>query len=554
MMREVNLQALRVSAQADEGPRPRWIRGADIRPMPDMEARNTPCAYIVRNGELPVIRTHGGDRVVDCGVKHKATPLSKLMLGRQETPLLHGSYSSAGQLLRSVRTLVAHALERGEANLYFIGVDDELFDGLWRQAAGAETALKPEPAGERNGVEGGHSTASPLLMELLPREVEPDDLARTFVGNSLGARLVRQLILRARRVTEPILIVGEPGTGKDLVAHTISRFREGPFIQMNCAAAGSSADLELFGPRPTERRGPRASGGLWKAAAYGTLYLDEISALPMSSQVKVGEAIKAEFERKPDSRGVAHVRVRVIAATNRELGSAVTAGQFDERLFYLLRRFTIHTPALREHPQDIPLLAGHLWRHITGRENETLASDILARLQKQSWPGNVRELKAALCRLRNLFGSTKLTGKHMDAVLLSERGVMPSTSQDRLIAHHVECLQHLRKADEVIQAARVATEPLQGRRRPTSEMILTTQEQVLRRLAELDILCMTPLLFGGYTTYAIIHELRGRLHYFCKLLASDARAALRFWRNDLSILAERAAGVLFDEWRRLQNL
>ncbi|MFH0953764.1 MAG: sigma 54-interacting transcriptional regulator [Verrucomicrobiota bacterium] len=543
-MREVNIQVLQVSARGSgAGLRQKWIGRREMGDLPAATAQDRPAALVVRNEDLPVLRTQCGSHIVDCGSKHKKVPLSRILLKRKAIPILHGSYSSAGQLLRSVRTLLEHAALREDQNVYFIGAEDRVFNDLWRRASWttpADSSL--ERAGDSRDA---GSDASLLLMKLLPKEAETDGLADTYMGDALEVRLVRQLILKAGALKEPVLIVGEAGTGKELVARAIHEFSGGAFIHANCAAmVPDSFDVELFGAPPPDRPGARSKPGLWQMAGHGTLYFDEINALTMSQQVKIERAM-AEADRDP---------VRVIAAASRELSSMVHAGQFHEGLYYRLRSFMIRTPALREHPQDIPKLATAFWRKITENEKALLPEPVLKRLQDGSWPGNARELKSVLHHLHGLFGTGPLTTRHLEAALQSGGHALSPAPRDALVAHRVECLQHVRRADEAVRAAKVALRPLQQRGKPRPETVAIVQEQIRRRLAELDVLCLRPLLFGDHATYAAIYELKGRLHYFWRLLQSDEKASTRFSQDDLLNQFKNATMALFEASGRLATL
>jgi hypothetical protein len=177
-----------------------------------------PAAYVVRDQDLDHLRLFTA-QVLDRGVKHKARGLSQVVLGQKRIPLVNGNFSALGQLRRSLRTLLANARKSGERNLYFIGVQEELFQELWEQsqrgpgghalAGGARTS--PSPAFSPGPV--AHELSSRFLLELMGPCEEPPELERRFIGESLEAQLVRQLILHAARVDDTVLILGDTGTG-----------------------------------------------------------------------------------------------------------------------------------------------------------------------------------------------------------------------------------------------------------------------------------------------------------------------------------------------------
>jgi transcriptional regulator with GAF, ATPase, and Fis domain len=205
----------------------------------------------------------------------------------------------------------------------------------------------------------------------------------------------------------PVLILGETGTGKELVARLLYRFSgrsSGEFAVVNCAAIpGSLIESELFGyVRGAFTGAVRDRMGLIPAAHRGTCFLDEIGELPLELQSRLLRVLQSgEFTRLGATRAET-VDVRFLAATNRDLEREVEEGRFRSDLFYRLSAITLKLPPLRERPQDILLLAGHfLWMYAGryGREAPRLSPDSMAALAAHSFPGNVRELESEIARL-----------------------------------------------------------------------------------------------------------------------------------------------------------
>jgi len=203
-----------------------------------------------------------------------------------------------------------------------------------------------------------------------------------------------------------VLIRGETGTGKELIGgliHTLSTRRARPFVKFNCTAIPAGLlESELFGHERGAFTGAIARRiGRFELAHGGTLLLDEIGDLPLDLQPKLLRVLEEqEFERV----GSAHTirsDVRVIAATNRPLEELVAAGEFRADLYYRLNVFPIDLPALRERPEDIPLLVRHFVAHHArslGRRIDGISPDVMERLVRHPWPGNVRELQHAIHR------------------------------------------------------------------------------------------------------------------------------------------------------------
>ena len=240
----------------------------------------------------------------------------------------------------------------------------------------------------------------------VPRRTSTEDNLRSapipdgIVGTSVALRRV----LGQAEVVAPtdavVLIEGETGTGKELVArevHNLSARRQRPFIKLNCAAIPSGLlESELFGHERgafTGALGQRA--GRFEVANGGTLFLDEVGEIPLELQPKLLRILQEqEFERLGSSRTI-RVDVRLIAATNRNLLRMVQEERFRDDLYYRLNVFPIHVPPLRERPEDIPALVRHFVDRFARRMNrriEVIPDELLEAMQRCAWPGNVREL------------------------------------------------------------------------------------------------------------------------------------------------------------------
>ncbi|MEE2703575.1 MAG: sigma-54 dependent transcriptional regulator [Myxococcota bacterium] len=256
------------------------------------------------------------------------------------------------------------------------------------------------------------------VLELAEASPSPgDDPTHLLSGSSPALQEVKRLIERVAPTNATVLVTGETGTGKELVArsvHASSQFHRGPFIKVNCAAIPESLfESELFG---YERGAFTGAGtrkpGRFELAESGTLFLDEIGEMPLSTQPKLLRALQeASFFRVGGTRTI-HVQLRLIAATNRDLGEAVARGSFRADLFYRLCVLPIHVPALRERRQDIETLAmlflkrfsRHRGEDLTGIEPRTLEV-----LRAYDWPGNIRELENAIERAVLLCDAPELT-------------------------------------------------------------------------------------------------------------------------------------------------
>src|ERR1700689_694957 len=227
-----------------------------------------------------------------------------------------------------------------------------------------------------------------------------------IVGESPRLRSMLQQVALVAPTDSTVLILGETGRGKELIAraiHKLSGRSSRPFIRVNCAAIPASLIAsELFGHEKGAFTGAMQRRlGRFESANGGTIFLDEIGELPMETQIALLRVIQErEFERVGSSHPIA-VDVRIIAATNRDLEAAVTAGTFREDMFYRLNVFPIYVPSLRERLEDIPLLMEHLVERFAkrvGKAFRVIKMDTIERLQAHDWPGNIRELQNVIER------------------------------------------------------------------------------------------------------------------------------------------------------------
>ncbi len=222
-----------------------------------------------------------------------------------------------------------------------------------------------------------------------------------IVGESRSLKRVLKQVETVAATDSTVLILGETGSGKELVAralHQLSGRRERTFVKLNCAAIPTGlVESELFGHERGAFTGAIATKiGRFELADHGTLFLDEVGEIPLELQVKLLRVLQEqEFERLGSTRTL-RVNVRLIAATNRELERMVEDGRFRSDLYYRLKVFPIRVPALRERPEDIPLLVRHFVQKFAQRMKkpiETISPESMTALQQYPWPGNIRELE-----------------------------------------------------------------------------------------------------------------------------------------------------------------
>ncbi|MFT5790288.1 MAG: sigma-54 specific flagellar transcriptional regulator A [Shewanella sp.] len=244
----------------------------------------------------------------------------------------------------------------------------------------------------------------------VPTSANQTKLFRSLVGRSEGIANVRHLISQVASSEATVLILGQSGTGKEVVArniHYISERRDGPFIPVNCGAIPAELlESELFGHEKGSFTGAiSARKGRFELAEKGTLFLDEIGDMPLQMQVKLLRVLQERvFERVGGSKSIA-ADVRVVAATHRNLETMIEEGSFREDLYYRLNVFPIEMPALCERKEDIPLLLQELVSRVynEGRGRVRFTQRGIESLKEHAWSGNVRELSNLVERLTILY-------------------------------------------------------------------------------------------------------------------------------------------------------
>jgi DNA-binding NtrC family response regulator len=222
------------------------------------------------------------------------------------------------------------------------------------------------------------------------------------LGTSTAMRRVFSVLERVARTDSTILLEGETGTGKTLLAqmmHERSERATGPFIVIDCSAIPPTLiESELFGHEKGSFTGAHvARAGAFEAARGGTLFLDEIGELPLDMQPKLLRALEERVIKRVGSNDQVRLDLRLVAATNRDLRQEVNRSTFRADLYYRLNTVRLKVPALRERPEDIPLLIATFFRQYAGEGAEP-SSSLLVELMRRPWPGNVRELRSAVER------------------------------------------------------------------------------------------------------------------------------------------------------------
>jgi two-component system nitrogen regulation response regulator NtrX len=247
------------------------------------------------------------------------------------------------------------------------------------------------------------------------------DRQHIMVGESFAMRQLREQVETAAPTNGRVLIYGENGTGKELVArtvHQLSRRRNGPFIEVNCAAIPEELiESELFGHQKGAFTGAVADKpGRFEQANGGTIFLDEIADMSVKTQAKVLRVLQEQVMERVGGTQRIRVDVRILAATNKDLPAEIRAGRFREDLYFRLNVIPIFVPPLRDRQDDISLLAEHFMALMAaeyGRRPKRLAPEAVGRLRQYAWPGNVRELRNVIERLMIMVPGDTITAQDL---------------------------------------------------------------------------------------------------------------------------------------------
>ncbi len=357
--------------------------------------------FPLSKGLMPTVQVSASDTPAGQSMReHKALVFSKEQLQGYEDEIAKGLVSEGMQslccvpLMRPTGALgvVVLGSTRPEA---FRAEDLELVNQVAAQLAVAienhRTALEIQMLKQRLGEERSY----------LEGETRAEGQFPEIVGDSPALKLVLDQVATVATSEATVLILGETGTGKELVAqaiHRMSRCHDGPFIKVNCAAIPTGLlESELFGHEKGAFTGAISRKiGRMEMADGGTLFLDEVGEIPTEIQPKLLRVLQdQEFERLGSTRTV-KVKLRIVAATNRNLSASVALGEFRSDLFYRLNVFPIRVPSLRERRDDIPLLVRHFVHKYARRMDryiETIPKETMKTLTQWDWPGNVRELE-----------------------------------------------------------------------------------------------------------------------------------------------------------------
>ena len=323
----------------------------------------------------------------------------------------------------------------------------------------------------------------------LMSEVQQRYKVQGLIASSSSMRRLFSLMEKVIDVTTTILIQGETGTGKELIAKVIhynGPLKDKPFVAENCGAISENLlESELFGHVKGAFTGAISDKkGLFEMADGGTILLDEIGEMPPSMQVKLLRVLQEGQFRPVGASHYVKVNVRIIACTNRNLENEMAQGNFREDLYYRINVFPLNIPPLRERKEDIPILAAHFLKEIAKKFNRALprlTSNALELISSYGWPGNVRELQNEMERALTLAGSDKeISEKYLSSKIFDP---VDNTASE---LNRSGTLQEVTKRIE-IQMVREALDTAGGNRSHASKLLGITRQGLLNKIKRYEI-------------------------------------------------------------------
>jgi len=387
-------------------------------------------------------------------------------------------------------------------------------------------------------------------------------LEDVYIGDSVKVKHTRALIYRASQTDSPVLILGESGTGKDIIATQIykySRNYKNGFYRINCSALPETLlESELFGYLKGSFTGAGASKkGLFAVAAGGTIFLDEIGDLSLGNQAKILHAVEKQGIRQIGACNNTPIDIRIIAATNRNLDAMMMRQTFREDLYYRISTFRITSSPLREHPEDIPLLANAYWKRKP--HNGILSQTFLNYLKNYHWPGNVRELYSLLNSLRDYFGDISPTAAHVDAIRKSRQEILIQSKNhdkdDPTQLLNIKSKNILINIQNILRSVKIEMRPIINRQ--AGEITGTHNQKNLKQFIgqQVDILnefCLEPTYFKSWVLFKEITRYRYVLDKAFKSWPDSTEQLRDIWISDLQHLDDDInKGILEIIWGKI---
>lgn len=514
---------------------------------------NEHCAvYIFANEHLDVICQHV-DFVIDLGFKNNAIQLTRYFAPKkkmEKIPLLRSDYSSKKRMINAIKHFFRSIEGREDVvRAYIIGAEKNCFDKIL-----AECPLSATDSTEFRLL--------PFLEKLYGVSLK---LEKKYQGGSELVRFVRALILVAAKAESPVLILGDVRTGKNVVAHAIhenSSRKYFGFTVFECGKISSELlEYELFGCEKNFLYiGQPLKIGLWERAGQGSLFFDGIDGLSLDHQAKILDVLEKGAIKRMGGNKEITAKARVLAASNRNLFEMVQDNRFNKALYYSLRGYFIRTPSLKDHIEDIPVLALHFWQKITGNVKAALSPDILEELCRYAWPGNGRELKNLLTKLFSFFRKEKpdidelkdvfcLFGKK--SLCSSKSLSMPGYTAGFQKAIY---LQHLRQIHEIIESCRYKINKILTELLTSAITLSQAREALYLILYEIELPYGKPPLLQNQEISSAFNDFKEIIYHLLRLLDSEKHIAIDYLETYVINFLDDLLSLIIREIEKVKNV
>jgi transcriptional regulator with AAA-type ATPase domain len=475
----------------------------------------------------------------NCGEKSEKIDLKRALKfdekrDRDKPKIIAFNSNSIGAFKRGLSAFYKNHYSKNDPPCLII-IQEKIFEILMREGAKTRKKVKKST----------FEIQDSLFQHLNIPESNPimEKLKEVYIGDSIEVQHTRALIYRASISDSPVLILGETGTGKDVIANQIyenSGNHKSDFIRVNCSALQETLlEGEMFGYKQgSYTDAKKDKTGLFTAANGGTIFLDEIGDLSLANQAKILHAVENKEIRPIGSNKGIPVDIRIIAATNRNIDAMMQQGTFREDLYFRICSFRIKAYPLREHPDDIPILAKFYWEK--KNRKSYLSPEFLAYLKTYHWPGNVRELYALLNSLVDYFGDVPPTQKYVEAIrqwrqeVLVQAKTIEKDNPGQLIK--IKSQNVLIAVQNVLRSVKIElhrvfnNQPgIETETQQTGELKIFIMQQIVK----LNELCLVPSNFNRWELFKTIEKYTQVLDKTVKNWPETNEQLLSIWTEKL---------------------
>lgn len=483
---------------------------------------------------------------LNCGNKKEKIDLYRalkfhLKINEKRPRKLIFNTNNFGALKRSISAFILNRLQNDSPGSLVI-ISDDLFLQLIR-----EIQKKPDQKFESEEI----YIKNPIKKLISDTLKDPlmKKLSESYLGTSVDVQLVRAMILKAALSKSPVLILGESGTGKEVIARLIyenSLINKKCLTIINCSALPEGLiESELFGSKKGSFTGSVSENvGLFAASNGGTIFLDEIGELSLTNQAKILLAVENQTIRQIGStKPTEKLDIRIIAATNRNIDEMAMQHTFRDDLLYRLNTIRIVSPSLCNHPEDIPILASHIWSKLS--TTYQLSNEFLNYLKTYTWPGNVRELKTTLNSIRDIFGDISPNPSHVEAIrIIRHENLDRSISKtgiDKTRLLWLEAYDRLISVQNILRAIKIELRPYINSlpsKKADPNTLDTIRTFLVHQIQSLEDLCREPIYFNDWDLFKETTRYRYLLDKTLENWPGSLTDMHKIWNEELHHLEE----------------